>query len=132
MQQGKHQEYEKKLYEQYNVVLTYAIIIILLYYIYIHLYIFLIYTNSRRPENSPPIQNLTVNNGIMETLSQNNKESWPSLNGSTSRNHSPGNLKSIYNIISLFFIKSVKIKFFFLLLNDYINILFFSKIIIVR
>lgn len=26
MQQGKHQEYEKKLYEQYNVVLRYVVL----------------------------------------------------------------------------------------------------------
>lgn len=112
MQQGKHQEYEKKLYEQYNVVLTYAIIIIILLYLFKFILFFLICTNSRRPENSPPIQNLTVNNGVMENLSQNNKESWPSLNNGTSRNHSPGNLKSIYNIISLCFIKNIKIKYF--------------------
>lgn len=30
MQQGKHQEYEKKLYEQYNIVLRYLIIIIII------------------------------------------------------------------------------------------------------
>lgn len=30
MQQGKHQEYEKKLYEQYNVVLRYIIFIIII------------------------------------------------------------------------------------------------------
>lgn len=29
MQQGKHQEYEKKLYEQYNVALRYIVIIFL-------------------------------------------------------------------------------------------------------
>lgn len=45
----------------------------------------------RRPENSPPIQNSSGNNGAIENLSQNNKESWPSLNNGTSRNHSPGN-----------------------------------------
>jgi CCR4-NOT transcription complex subunit 4 len=74
MQQGKHQEYEKKLYEQYNVVL------------------------SRRPENSPPIQISSVNNGVIENLSQNNKESWPSLNNGTSRNDSPVEDDRLYEV----------------------------------
>jgi len=47
---------------------------------------------SRRPENSPPIQISSSNNGMIENLSQNNKESWPSLNNGTSRNHSPGKI----------------------------------------
>ncbi|XP_022178295.1 CCR4-NOT transcription complex subunit 4 isoform X3 [Myzus persicae] len=73
MQQGKHQEYEKKLYEQYNVVL-------------------------RRPENSPPIQISSGNNGVIENLSQNNKESWPSLNNGTSRNDSPVEDDRLYEV----------------------------------
>lgn len=47
---------------------------------------------SRRPENSPPIQISSGNNGVIENLSQNNKESWPSLNNGTSRNDSPGKI----------------------------------------
>jgi len=48
--------------------------------------------HSRRPENSPPIQISSGNNGVIENLSQNNKESWPSLNNGTSRNDSPGKI----------------------------------------
>lgn len=89
MQQGKHQEYEKKLYEQYNVVLRYVIIIIIQNQ-YLTIFSFLLY--SRRPENSPPIQISSGNNSVIENLSQNNKESWPSLNNGTSRNDSPGKI----------------------------------------
>jgi hypothetical protein len=46
---------------------------------------------NRRPDNSSPIQNSSGNNCVTENLSQNNKESWPSLNNGTSRNQSPGN-----------------------------------------
>lgn len=51
---------------------------------------FILLLNSRRSENSPPIQNSSSNNGAIENLSQNNKESWPSLNNGISRNQSPG------------------------------------------
>lgn len=93
MQQGKHQEYEKKLYEQYNIVLRYYYhyLYILFVYTYFKNLIFFLFINSRRPDNSPPIQNSSSNNGAIENLSQNNKESWPSLNNGNSRNQSPGN-----------------------------------------
>jgi len=57
---------------------------------YYYYYYFLLIL--RRPENSPPIQISSGNNGVIESLSQNNKESWPSLNNGTSRNDSPGKI----------------------------------------
>lgn len=54
---------------------------------------FILLLNSRRPENSPPIQNSSSSNiGAIENLSQNNKESWPSLNNGISRIQSPGKI----------------------------------------